>query len=78
MSSGAVIKSPCLDPQQAFVSQHGAAFYKLPRNEATFELAATEWTVPEDYLFGGDDVVVPVNAGETLPWRAKMPMKSSE
>ena len=57
-----------LDRLEGFASQHGADFYRLPRNGGTVTLVRLEWTVPESYEFGADRLV-PFRAGETLTWR---------
>jgi dihydroorotase len=57
-----------LDRLEAFASWHGADFYRLPRNRGTVTLRRQPWTVPGEFGFG-DAVVVPLAAGETLPWR---------
>ena len=59
-----------LDRLEAFASFHGADFYGLPRNTATITLEKVEWRVP-DSLPLGDDVLVPLRAGETLNWRVR-------
>jgi dihydroorotase len=51
---------------QAFISESGADFYGLPRNEGTITLERREWTVPE--VIGG---VVPLWAGRVARWRVK-------
>jgi dihydroorotase len=53
---------------EAFASFHGADFYGLPRNTATITLKREAWVVPPTYPFG-DDIVVPLRAGETMRWR---------
>jgi dihydroorotase len=53
---------------QGFASEHGAAFYGLPRNEGTVTLVKESWDVPLTYPFGSD-VVVPLRAGERMRWR---------
>jgi len=53
---------------EGFASFHGADFYGLPRNQDTVTLRKEDWTVPEHYTFG-DDVVVPMRAGEKVGWR---------
>ena len=55
---------------EAFASLHGADFYGLPCNAATITLERTDWRVPDSLPFG-DDVLVPLRAGETLKWRLK-------
>ncbi len=57
-----------LDRLEAFASFHGADFYRLPRNTERIELRRDPWTVPESLPFGADSIV-PLAAGETLPWK---------
>lgn len=52
---------------EAFASERGPDFYGLPRNEARIELRRVDWQVPTEYTFG-NDVVVPMRAGEKLRW----------
>ncbi|MEW5880096.1 MAG: dihydroorotase [Pseudomonadota bacterium] len=59
-----------LDALEAFASFHGADFYGLPRNRATVTLERRAWTVPTELKFG-DATVVPLAAGESLPWKLK-------
>jgi dihydroorotase len=61
-----------LDKLEAFASFHGADFYRLPRNGDTVTLAREAWTVPAEYAFGSN-VVVPLNAGQTMRWRLAVP-----
>jgi len=61
-----------LDRLEAFASFHGADFYRLPRNTGTLTLAREPWTVPCELSFG-DDVLVPMRAGETLDWKRTGP-----
>ncbi len=53
---------------EAFASEFGPQFYGLPLNEGFITLSRTSWTVPANYPFG-EDVVVPMWAGEQLRWR---------
>jgi len=53
---------------EAFASHFGADFYGLPRNDDTITLMREPWHVPAAYPFG-DDVIVPLRAGETVRWR---------
>lgn len=53
---------------EAFASFHGADFYGLPRNRDTLTLVREPWTVPRELPFG-EDVLVPLRAGETVAWR---------
>jgi dihydroorotase len=57
-----------LDKLEGFASLFGPRFYNLPPNEDTVTLVRREWTVPERLAFGGKDLV-PLRAGETLPWK---------
>ena len=57
-----------LDKLQGFAAEHGAAFYGVPRNEGSVTLIREAWQVPERLAFG-DAELVPLRAGETLPWK---------
>lgn len=57
-----------LDRLEAFASERGADFYGLPRSSGTVTLERSPWQVPDSYPFG-DDVVVPLRAGEEIAWR---------
>ncbi len=57
-----------LDCLEAFASRHGPAFYGLPVNTGTLTLERVADPVPQDLPLG-DDVVVPLAAGESLAWR---------
>ena len=57
-----------LDRLEGFASAFGAAFYGLPQNEETIELVREPWRVPEKLSFGGSELV-PLRAGETIPWK---------
>jgi dihydroorotase (EC 3.5.2.3) len=59
-----------LDRLEAFASFHGADFYGLPRNTDRIALEKADWRVPDRLPFG-DDVLVPLRAGETLNWRMR-------
>jgi len=61
-----------LDRLEAFASFHGADFYRLPRNTGKVTLVHAPWTVPRELGFG-DDVLVPMHAGETLTWKLAGP-----
>lgn len=56
-----------LDRLEAFSSLRGPDFYGLPRNTTTITLQKTTQEVPKEYALGSDSVV-PLNAGESLPW----------
>jgi dihydroorotase len=53
---------------EAFASEHGADFYRLPRNEGRITLLRNAWEVPRSYPFGIEEVV-PLLAGESVDWR---------
>lgn len=53
---------------EGFASHHGADFYGLPRHRDTITLKHEAWYVPEYYGFG-EDVVVPLRAGECMRWK---------
>ena len=57
-----------LDRLEAFASRHGPAFYGLPVNEDKITLVREEWTVPDELEFG-EGRLVPLRAGETVPWK---------
>jgi dihydroorotase len=57
-----------LDRLEAFACRFGAQFYGLPRNAGTVTLERRDWTVPESLPFGAERLV-PLRAGETLPWK---------
>lgn len=59
-----------LDKLEGFASLYGPDFYGLTRNTTSITLEKTPWTVPENFQFG-DDVLIPVKAGETLQWQVK-------
>src|SRR3989454_976147 len=57
-----------LDKLEGFASLHGARFYNLPLNRGSITLVREDWTVPETIAFGGESLV-PLRAGETIPWK---------
>ncbi|TMH70278.1 MAG: dihydroorotase [Betaproteobacteria bacterium] len=57
-----------LDQLEGFASVHGARFYNLPPNRGSITLVREDWTVPETLAFGGE-ALVPLRAGETIPWK---------
>jgi len=57
-----------LDRLEDFASRFGPRFYGLPENTDTVTLERSAWTVPETLAFGGE-TLVPLRAGETLPWK---------
>jgi dihydroorotase len=57
-----------LDRLEGFASVFGAQFYGLPLTEERITLERSEWRVPERLKFGADELV-PLRAGETIPWK---------
>jgi dihydroorotase len=57
-----------LERLEGFASRHGARFYGLPENRDTITLVREEWRIPETVPFG-DERLVPLRAGESLPWK---------
>jgi dihydroorotase len=57
-----------LDRLEGFASEFGARFYGLPLNEERVTLVREDWRAPERIAFGADELV-PLRAGESLPWK---------
>jgi len=57
-----------LDMLEGFASHFGADFYRLPRNRKQITLTREAWQVPSQYP-AGKEQLVPLFAGETLPWK---------
>jgi dihydroorotase len=53
---------------EAFASEHGADFYRLPRNAGRLTLVKASWEVPRSYPFGAEELI-PLRAGEHIGWR---------
>jgi dihydroorotase len=53
---------------EAFASCRGPDFYRLPRNLDHIVLERAPWPVPAELPFGTERLV-PMRAGETMPWR---------
>jgi dihydroorotase len=53
---------------QGFASEHGADFYRLPRNQDEITLVREAWSPPASYPFDGGELV-PLRAGEPIAWR---------
>jgi dihydroorotase len=54
---------------ERFMSLNGAQARGLAVNEDDIIIERQAWTVPDEYQFGGSDVVVPLFAGESLAWQ---------
>lgn len=61
-------RAGALDRLEGFASHHGADFYGLPRNTGTITLERDAWRLPEELELGGESLI-PLAAGDTLPWR---------
>jgi len=57
-----------LDKLEGFASHHGPDFYGLPRNRGSVTLVREDWELPQELPYGAD-TIVPLKAGERLPWR---------
>ena len=57
-----------LDKLEGFASFYGADFYGLSRNIDRITLEKTSWIVPNELALG-DDVVVPLRAGQSINWK---------
>ena len=57
-----------LDRLEAFASERGADFYRVPRNGDAITLERVAWRVPECYAYAGDELV-PMRAGAEIGWR---------
>ena len=62
-----------LDKLEGFASHFGADFYGLPRNTEKITLVRESWTVPQQQAYPGDDILIPLRAGETIAWRLETP-----
>lgn len=58
-----------IDRLEAFASFNGADFYRLPRNAGTVTLEERRWTPPQEFAYADGGTLVPLRAGESLPWK---------
>ena len=58
-----------LDRLEGFASAHGPAFYGLPANQRRVRLQLMDTVVPVAYPYVNGDTLIPLEAGNTLPWR---------
>lgn len=63
-------KNNALDKLENFSSVFGAEFYQLPIHQNKITLLKKPWKIPEKLSFG-DTELVPMKAGETIPWQKK-------
>lgn len=59
-----------LDKLEQFSSLNGPLFYGLEANNDMITLHREQWTVPDSYPFG-DDQLIPLRAGQTINWKLK-------
>lgn len=57
-----------LERLEAFASLNGPRFYGLPVNKTKITLERVPYSIPDTLSVGGEELV-PLAAGETLPWR---------
>jgi len=60
----------CLENLEGFASKHGAAFYRIARNEDTVVVRRKALSVPAELEFGSG-MVVPLFGGQDLPWSVR-------
>lgn len=60
-----------LDKLEAFASLNGPRFYGLSPNAETVTLERREWRLPERFPYADGQDIIPLMAGETLPWALK-------
>ena len=58
-----------LDKLEGFASRFGPQFYGLSVNRDTITLIREEWSVPASIPFGAGEELVPLRAGESIPWK---------
>jgi dihydroorotase len=61
-------EAAALDKLEGFAAEFGARFYGLPPASDTITLRREDWKVPHTLPFGAEQLV-PLRAGETLPWK---------
>jgi len=57
-----------LERLEGFASFHGADFYGLARATERVTLRREPWTLPAEFMAGGDEIV-PLGGGESIGWR---------
>ncbi|MGV7210965.1 dihydroorotase [Oxalobacteraceae bacterium A2-2] len=64
----AFARAGALDKLEAFASLNGPAFYGLEPNSGSITLKRESWELPAALPLA-DQQVIPLNAGETIPWK---------
>ena len=54
---------------EGFASRFGAQFYGLQPNRERITLVRSDWQVPASLPFGPGEELIPLRAGETIPWK---------
>ena len=57
-----------LDRLEGFASRFGPRFYGLPTNSDGITLVRESWAVPQSIAYGAE-TLVPMRAGESVPWK---------
>jgi len=57
-----------LDRLEGFASRFGPRFYGLPTNSDGITLVRESWAVPQSIAYG-TETLVPMRAGESVPWK---------
>lgn len=52
-----------------FLSERGAAWHGIPRNEGMITLVREPWSVPDVIDLGNGNEIVPYKRGQTLAWK---------
>jgi len=58
-----------LDKLEGFASRFGPQFYGLQPNRDKITLVRSDWQVPAALPFGPGAELIPLRAGETIPWQ---------
>jgi dihydroorotase len=58
-----------LNKLEGFASRFGAQFYGLQPNRDRITLVRSEWQVPASLPFGPGEELIPLRAGESIPWK---------
>lgn len=58
-----------LERLEGFASRFGPQFYGLPVNDDAITLVRRDWTVPAALPFGDGETLIPLRAGESVPWQ---------
>jgi len=58
-----------LDKLEGFASRFGPQFYGLQPNRDRITLVRSEWQVPASLPFGPGEELIPLRAGEMIPWK---------